>query len=149
MSTQVLRAQRQRANGQGFTLIEVMIVTALIAIVTTVSVVSYRQYVLRANRTDASALLLRIAAAQERFYLENNAYTNALDATGLNTGTLSERGFYEASIELDANPALGYTATVEPVAGESQDRDQDCREMTIDESGQRGSTPEPIEICWR
>ena len=49
-----------RQNPTGFTLIELMIVVALLAIITMISVTSYRQYMLRANRTDASAILLRI-----------------------------------------------------------------------------------------
>ena len=133
----------------GFTLIELMIVTALLAIITTISVTSYRQYMLRANRTDASAFALRIAAAQELFYLDNNTYTNDLGVNGLRLSEFSENGYYEANIDLNADAATGFTANVTPVAGGPQDNDPDCRLFTIDETGQRGSDPEAIDVCWR
>ena len=51
----------------GFTLVELMITLAVIAIITSFSVVSYRQYVRRANRVDATSALLHLSAAQERY----------------------------------------------------------------------------------
>lgn len=134
----------------GFTLIELMIVTALLTIITTISVTSYRQYMLRANRTDASAFLLRIAAAQERYYLDENTYTDNIGDGGLNLGEgLSENGYYEATIDLNPNPATGFTASAAPVDGGRQSRDDDCTLFTIDATGQRGSTPKGIDVCWR
>ena len=149
MNPTIARLYQPPRSAAGFTLIELMIVTTILAVIMTISVTSYRQYMLRANRTDAGAFLLRIAAAQERFYLDNNAYTDNLEAAGLNLGTLSERSFYRATIDLNANPALGYTATVVPVPGGRQDTDQDCRSFTINESGQRDSAPSGMDVCWR
>ena len=137
----------QRAQ-TGFTLIELIIVVALFAIIMTISVTSYRQYLLRANRTDASAFLLRLAAAQERWYLDNNEYSNDLIGD-LRIGTTSEHGYYTVKINLNANPATGYTAIAEPVVGKRQNTDKDCRQMSIDETSTRESAPKGINVCWR
>ena len=65
-------------NTRGFTLVEIMTVVLLLSILMGLSIPGYRQYVRRANRTDATTDLLRLAAAQERFYLQNGTYaTNA------------------------------------------------------------------------
>lgn len=143
----ICRSSQPRRPSRGFTLIELMIVTALLAIITTISVTSYRAYTLRANRTDAGAFLLRVAAAQEKWFLDNNAYTNDLD--DLNLGALSEREFYEVRIELEPDPATGYTAIAEPVDGGRQSNDPDCQTFTIDASGRRESEPKGIDVCWR
>ncbi len=138
-----------RQCATGFTLIELMITVALVAIITTISVSSYRQYMMRANRTDAAAVLLRIAAAQERWFLNNNQYSDDPSDAGLRVGPLSEHGYYTVTIERDANPAAGYTAKVTPVPGTRQSTDLDCQEMTIDETGRRDSSPLGIDVCWR
>src|SRR5437763_16809045 len=77
-----LRPHRMR----GMTLIELMVVVAIVAILASLAVGSYRRYVLRANRTDATSALLRIQVGEEKYFLQNNAYTinaTAQPPTGL------------------------------------------------------------------
>ena len=145
---------------KGFTLIELMIVVLLISIILGVAVPSYRGYTLRTGRTDAAIALLRVAAAQEKFYLQNGTYaTNAqlsLDPpAGLGfTASKSERGYYALTVAPDAaGLAVGYTASAAPIAGEKQATDPDCTAFSIDQSGRRGANngyvPAAIEKCWR
>lgn len=63
-----------RRTQQGFTLIEVMIVAAIIAILAAVAYPSYREYVQRAARADAQSDMLEIAQIAERFFTANNQY---------------------------------------------------------------------------
>ncbi len=65
-----------RRHHRGVTLVELLIVIVIIAILGLIAVPSYRQYSMRAQRTEAKTALLRLAANQERFYLQNNTYTN-------------------------------------------------------------------------
>ena len=146
-----------RPTRAGFSLIELLIVVVIVSVLIGIAVPGYRQYVQRANRSDATAALLRIAAAQERFYLQNNRYatTNA-EMNGAPPGGLgidaTERGFYDLNLASDA-PALRFTASATPAAGNSQADDTECWTFQIDERGLRqafdqGGAPND-EFCWR
>ena len=139
-----------------------MIVVAIMAVLATASVAGYRQYVQRANRVDATSALLRVSAAQERFYLQNNRYATTADELadpppgGLGIGG-TERGFYELAVEAAPDGAVaGYTITA-TAAGDGPQRDDDaCQAFTIDQSGLRGASDsggaEGADItarCWR
>ncbi len=69
----------------GFTLIELMIVVAIIGIIATIAYPSYTQYVIRAKRTDGMAALMNAAQAMERFRVANYSYELPSDGTGLST----------------------------------------------------------------
>ena len=63
-----------KSKSSGVTLIELMIVVAIVAVLAAVAIPSYRSYLLRSHRAEAKAALLNLAAAQEKFYLQNNTY---------------------------------------------------------------------------
>lgn len=139
-----------------------MVVVLIMGILATASAAGYRQYVQRANRVDASSALLRVSAAQERFYLQNSRYATTPDElsdpppSGLGIqGT--ERGFYDLAVEEAADgAAAGYTVTATASGTGPQRDDDDCQAFTIDQSGMRGARDsggaEGAEItsrCWR
>jgi len=69
--------QGLRAAPSGFTLIEVMVVVAIIGILTAIAMPSYRDYVLRGQLVDATNLLSANRANMERFFQDNRKYTGA------------------------------------------------------------------------
>ena len=134
----------------GLTLIELMVVLLIIGILAAVAVPSYRQYVIRAHRTEAKTALLRLAANQERHYLQNNTYTDDLTLLGFGTG-VSDNGAYALSVPT-AN-ATSYEAVAVPAPGggfNGMDMTQDeaCARFMIDAAGQRRAFPDPDGICW-
>ena len=134
---------------RGVTLIELMIVIVVVAIIASIAVPTYRSYMLRAQRTDATAALLRARSAQERFFLQNRQYmTNAdLLAAGLNT---SEHGYYTVTTAPDgARPLPNFALTAVPAAGSPQAADTKCANFALDDMGTRRSAPSPIETCWK
>lgn len=145
---------------RGFSLIELLIVIVLISILMSIGVPGYRQYVQRANRADATTALLRMGAAQERFYIQNGTYASNAQLglappAGLGMGS-SERGYYALALQPHADGlTVGYTASATAIAGERQATD-DCRVFTLNERGVRGaedsggnSGVEVAERCWR
>lgn len=139
-----------------------MIVVVIMAILASASVAGYRQYIRRANRVDATSALLRLSAAEERFYLQNNRYATTADELsdpppgGLGTAQ-TNLGLYDLAVApADAGPAVGYTATATASSSGSQRDDDDCQVFSIDHSGKRGArdsagteSAEIIVRCWR
>lgn len=101
-------------SNRGFTLIEIMIVIAIIGIVITVGYPSLTEYMKKARRTEIASLLSEQAQILERYYSRNNAYTNAYtNATGLSTGndsytiaptTLTDQSFILKAVRRSGSP---------------------------------------------
>ena len=75
----------KKINSRGFTLVELMIVIAIIGILVSVVMPSYRNYVLESQRSDTQGKLLQMLELQERFYLNNFTYTTSLTTLGYPT----------------------------------------------------------------
>jgi type IV pilus assembly protein PilE len=142
-----------RRAARGVTLIELLVVIVVLAILGSLAVSSYRRYMLRSNRTDATTTLLRIQVAQEKFFLQNNRYADSGELTtappaglglALGSGGLTTNGFY--TIALDSPDATHYTATATATAGQTADVAA-CQTFTINEQGQR--TPAESSGCWK
>jgi len=134
-------------SDRGFTLIELMITVAIVAIITTVAYPSYSEYIKRGNRTEGQALLNDTAAAQERYYAQNYVYiTNTADILKLKARTTSSTGKYTLSLSSAANDG-GYTLTATEQFGDTA-----CGNLTLTATGTRGrsaTSGKTIEECWR
>ena len=91
---------------KGFSLMELLVALAIIAIIAAIAVPSYLHQSRMVKRADGIALLSEMAQFQERFFLENNTYTqdlNDLGYTGGGTWYESEDGKYKARVQTTAN----------------------------------------------
>jgi type IV pilus assembly protein PilE len=110
---------------------------------------------MRSQRTDATAALLRVATAQEKFYLQNNTYAaNAVLGTDPPAGLgipATEHGWYALSIT--AADATGWTAQASAVSTGPQAEDGDCQTFTLNDRGVRTATngggATTTDTCWR
>lgn len=91
-----------RNNNTGFTLIELMIVVAVIAIITTLAFPSYRDYVRRSNRAAAQSQMLDISNREQQYLLANRDYTNSLTTLNYTLPTEVSQ-YYSAAISLDCD----------------------------------------------
>jgi len=139
-----------RRSMLGVTLLELMAVVMVIGILGVIAVPSYRQYVMRAQRTEAKSALLQLVTNQERFYLANRTYGSMaqLIVANLATGT-SERGIYTLTIDVPT-PLVGYTATATPTVGAAIDMtaDAQCTTFSITAQGVRTATGTDPANCW-
>lgn len=131
-------------RARGFTLIEMMIVVAIIAIIAAVAYPNYTNFVMRGRRADGRELLMRIGAAQERFYTNNNRYTNNL--ADLSLGGTSEQGYYQVQAPTVDATGQTYTLTAVPQGPQAIDK---CGSLTLNNLGARGmSGNENNGKCW-
>ena len=117
----------------GFTLIELMIVIAIIGILAAVAVPAYSNYVTKSRRVDGQITLQEVAQQMERCRTQNFTYAGCSAATAT---TLSESGYYNIAVTSGTTPDdTTFELTATPVTGESQANDKECESMTIDQGG--------------
>ncbi|VVM84467.1 type IV pilin protein [Pseudomonas fluorescens] len=130
-----------RRSNRGFTLIEIMIVIAIIGIVITIVAPSYTEYLKKGRRAEVVSLLSEQAQTLERFYTRNNTYTNV---TGLSTGN----DFYTLTPTI-ADQTFLLTATRK--VGTSMATDK-CGDFTLTNTGVRSmnnaTTGLTTKDCW-
>src|SRR5512140_3552297 len=117
---------------QGFTLVELMVVVAIVAILAAVAIPSYRQHVIRTNRTAAEAFMMQVANKQEQYLLDARTYTATLGKGGLDLTTPPDvQRNYGINITGVSNTAYTITATPN---NPPQD-DVQCGTLTLDQTG--------------
>ena len=133
----------------GFSLIELLIVVAILGIIAAIAVPSYLSYMTDTRRTDATSTLIEVAGEQFRYYSENNTYTDSMSDLGYGTAdtALSKEGLY--TISLVSASANSFVITATPVAGAAQASDTECTTFTLSSSNQKGSTGSiSAQECW-
>lgn len=132
---------------RGFTLIELMIVVAIVGILFSIALASYEGYVLRSHRADGQSILLDISAREERFLAQNNSYTADLTtAAGLNLGSTASRdGYYNLTVAACAAGSIATCYLVTATATGGQTNDTDCAIITYSSIGVKSGT---TGNCW-
>lgn len=132
----------------GFTLIELMIVVAIIAIISAIALPSYFESVARSRRADAQSTLQESAQWLERYYSQNNNYTGsgtALFNSGYQyspKGSTSGNAQYVLTIVANAQD---YTLMATPTNGMSSDP---CGVFVLNSVGQKTQQSNTRSDCW-
>lgn len=141
-----------RHTQRGVTLIELMVVMAIVGLLAAIAIPSYRQYTIRANRTDAKTQLLAIAQQYERCYTNSTpySYTSAQCAAAVTLPVVVASGTYRIQVWAGApNSATEYGIEAVRLAG--QTADTQCGDFRLTHLGVQtvnGGTLTAAE-CWR
>ena len=121
---------------RGFTLVELMVVVAIVAILSVIAIPTYGRYTYRARRPDGQELLLRIADSQERYYAVYNIYADLKTIGYSDAATAkSEKGYYQvAVVQGGTNDWQSYVAIAAPSGVQIKDL---CSSLSIDNTGSK------------
>ncbi len=136
---------------KGFTLIELIIVVAIIGVLAAIAYPSYQDSVRKSRRADARAVLLEAAQFMERRYTENltAGYAGvdqaALDGAGLGSAPKEGTAYYDIQL---ASTQTTFTLSADP-AGTPQASDT-CGILTLTNAGVKGqASGKTVDECWR
>ena len=127
-----------KRESKGVTLIELLVVVSIIGILAAIMYPSYRQYTMRAHRSEAKTILLENAQFLERKFTETNTY-----ATAIPFGQSPKDGTKDYTITVAAD-ATTFTLTAAP---EGMMADDTCGALTLNQAGQKASDGD-VATCW-
>lgn len=130
------------AKTRGFTLIEMMMVVAIIAILSAIAYPSYQNQIRRSNRADAKVVLTDVAQRLERCYTSFGSYDSASCGTksALVAGVASTEGYYAVTVSNYSGATYQLTANAVKAP---QTADTGCTALSLNQLGERGPAG-----CW-
>jgi len=134
---------RAAQRSAGFSLIELVVAMALVAILAAIALPTYREHVRKSRRAEAQSYLMAVAARQQQFLVDTRAYAANLGAVGLAAPT-AVAGNYDVAIAITNGPPPTFTVSAVPKAGTDQTQER-CGTLTVDQSGVKGAA---LSSCW-
>ena len=136
-------------QNKGFTLIELMIVVAVLGVIVAIAMPSFLEQIRKANRSDGKQALFDVAAKLEQYYQDNKGYPTASNMAllGYAGATFTSlEGYY--TIGFTAVPtATTYTIRAVPIA--PQDEDTNCATFGLNHLGVKTITgTSSVDRCW-
>ena len=151
-----MNQQNFSAAMRGVTLIELMVVVAIVAIMFAVAFPAYDRYIVRTKRAVGQNVLVQVADRQQQFFMDNKRYAANLTNLGFTAdpyivdddGASSVAGDPDAvySVSLSNVTVTSYTATAAPLSGQLS-RDTDCGSLTLTQAGAKGHSGGG-DNCW-
>jgi len=136
-----MRTKAKLISFKGMTLVELVIVIAVMGILMATAVPSYRNYTLRVHRAEAIRMLLQASMCQERLVASRGNYNTRL----CQPVTASKR--YRLSYDSADSQGRNYVARATPTGAQVADP---CGSLLLDQSGERSISASDISTakCW-
>src|SRR5690606_34948951 len=134
----------RRSMQAGFTLIELMIAVAIIAILAAIVLPNYKNYLIKAHRTDAQAAMLSLAQYMESQYNASFSYpakSNIPDSLMLPTNISDYYDFSDTTTS-------GQSFIIKAVPKKARQNDTQCGTLTLNEQGVKGTSTD-ANGCWK
>lgn len=130
-------------NKFGFTLTELIIAVAIVAIASAIAYPSYLYYLRVNRRSDAHVTLLKLASLQDNYFLYHNKYALLSDLikNSKDEEFLSQNGFYQVKADVTDS---SYIITATAIG--SQEADNECAFITLSSDGRKSSSSH--QACW-
>ena len=138
----------KRGASRGFTLIELMVVVAVVAILASIALPSYQESVRKSRRAQAKADLVEYAQLAERFRTVNNTYAGAAATFPAAVSPREPGATARYNLAFEAAGPATFTLTATPADGGGQEVDR-CGALSIDQAGRKGATGVAgFNECW-
>lgn len=127
----------------GFTLVELLIVMAIVAILGVIAVPSYRNYVVGARQNSAQQALLRMAGAMENCYSMNQTYVGCFGEGNSGVNDFLKANDIESYYQLSEGErrtkvtARDFKVAVEAIGGQANDVADSCKVLAVDRLGRK------------
>lgn len=143
----------QKTKVQGFTIIEVLVVVAILGILAAIAIPGYTKYVTNARRADGKSALVAAAQAMERYYTNNYDYgsMNGTDYSGADIPDKSDQELYNITVTEANATDFSIEAVADPNG--KQAGDTLCKTLTINHLGEKGAknaqNTDTTDDCWK
>jgi type IV pilus assembly protein PilE len=133
----------------GFTLLELMIVVAIIGIISAIAYPSYTEQVRKTKRADLTGDLLECSGILERRFTVNRTYGPTAANVFCDSIDNNDYAITVVGTEETNSRTNGFLITAAPSVDGGMTSDTKCTSFTLDHLGIKGASGDDTDACWR